>query len=111
MIFKSWLWILGTVLVCLLSASTILFVLAPRSVEITNKMSYLRPYNMSYITDHNSTVIGMILYFDEIYSIDNKNFYDIKIIDVALQLNRNSHVVLPQIENDKDGFVGGRSTR
>lgn len=96
---------------CLLVASFISFLMAPRSVAITNQITYLKPYNTSYITDHNSTIIGMILYFDEMYTIENKNYYEIKISEVVLQLNRNSHVVLPQIEYDKDTLVAGRSNR
>lgn len=93
-------------------ASFIAFLLAPRSVIITNNLTYLRPYNISFISDNSDTdtIIGMILYFDEVYTIENKNYYQIKIQDLLLQLNRNSHVVLPQIEYEKNAVIVGRST-
>lgn len=102
---------MGTFLVCLSIASFLTFILAPRSIQFNNDITYLKPYNVSYITDHNSTVTGMILYFNEVYNIQNNNYYEIKITSLTLQLNRNSHVVLPQISYEKDFVIPGRSKK
>lgn len=108
---KSWMWTLGTFLICLVSASIVAFLLAPRSVSIVNQVTDLKPYNISYITSQNGTIMGMVLYFDETYLIDNNNFYEIRITNLVLQLNRNSHVVLPQINFEHNAVVSGRTKR
>lgn len=100
-----------TIALCFLTVSLLTFLLAPRSISIKNGLTNLKPDNLSIIYDHNSTIIGMILYFDEIYTVENNNFYSIKLNTLSLQLNRNSHLIMPMISYKNDETIGPRVTK
>ena len=81
----------------------IFFFLSPRSIKITNSSTHIKPYNITYIQAHNGTsaIIGIILDFEESFSIENPNFYTVYMRNVSLQLNRNSRILLPKLSYTK----------
>lgn len=86
------------------------FLLAPRSVLIKNDSTNLKPYDYTYIKDKNTTIIGIILYFDEQYEIVNLNYYAVRMNNLTLQLNRNSYVSLPKLNYLKNVQIPARSS-
>lgn len=110
LIFR-WLWILSTFIVCLIIASTLTFLLAPRNISITNKSLDLHPYNITLIPNFdNTTTIGMNLFFEEVFEIHNSNFFHVKMKNLTLELNRISHLVAPQITYEKDFPLNARES-
>ena len=48
----------------------------PRSIEITNDIVNVEPYNITYIMGVNATtVLGIEIFFNENFKIQNNNFY------------------------------------
>ncbi len=97
-----WLWILSTFIVCLIIATTLTFLLAPRVISVSSSQSDLHPYNITNIYTPDNVTIGKNIFFEEIYEIYNANFFEVKMINLTLELNRISHLVAPQITYVKD---------
>ncbi len=94
----------GRSFIFLLLVATILtgvYFLTPRNIEVTNNFEYMEPYEINLIKDQNSTAIGMILYFEEKFSVKNFNFYKINLRDISLKFKRHSHVSSPKLSYKK----------
>lgn len=85
---------------------TFSFIMAPRKLYIENKLVDLVPYNLSQIKDSNSSVIGLVLYFEEKFTIHNYNFYKIKLDSVNLKIKRKSINNLPKLSYSSSFEVG-----
>jgi hypothetical protein len=107
---RIWLWILSTFIVCLVIASTLTFLLAPRTISISNKLVDLHPFNITKITDPDNNTIGINLSFQEIFEIHNANFFQVKMKNLTLELNRISHLVAPKIIYNKDTPIDARES-
>lgn len=107
---RIWLWILSTFIVCLIIASTLTFLLAPRTISITNKQVDLHPFNITQITDSDNATVGLSLSFMEIFEIHNANFFRVKMKNLTLELNRISHLVAPKIAYTKDFPLDARES-
>lgn len=103
-------WILSTLFICILIVIMLVFWLSPRKIIISAVKSDVHPYNFSLITDKNSTTLGIILEFEEIYRIKNENYYSVTMKNLSLQLNRNSHITLPKIAYIKDYSISARAS-
>lgn len=108
---RLWIWILITFLLCFIASFGIYFFLSPRSIDIKSIYQNVKPYNITYIRDTNSTTVGLIIDFNEKYSITNKNFYSVHMKNVTLQLNRNSRVTLPKLSYRKNVEIGARQNQ
>ena len=91
-------------------AVLVTYLIAPRSVAVVNNLVNIQPYNITPIQDTSGQTIGITLYFEEQFNIKNDNFYDIKMRNLTLQINRNSHVTLPKILYTKDLTITRRTS-
>jgi len=105
-----WLWILSTFIVCLIIASTLTFLLAPRIISVSTRKVDIHPYNISNIVNPDNITIGKNIFFEEVYEIYNGNFFQIKMKNLTLELNRVSHLVAPQITYQKDSPLKPRES-
>jgi hypothetical protein len=111
-LFQRWLWVLITIGICLSLGFIVSFFLAPRSIQVSNDLKILMPYKIEYVNDVNSSAkIGIILYFEERYSIKNNNYFSIIVHNMNMQIERNSHVITPELEYAKDVIIPRRSTQ
>ena len=86
--------------------------MAPRKLYIENKLVDLVPYNLSEIKDsNNSSVIGLVLHFEEQFTIHNYNFYRIKLDSVNLKIKRKSIINLPKLSYSNSFEVGPLSEK
>lgn len=107
---RIWLWILSTFIVCLIIASTLTFILAPRNITISNKLVDLHPFNITVIKDADNETIGMDLFFQEIFQVKNNNYFEVHMKNLTLELNRISHLVAPTISYDKNKSLKPRDS-
>jgi hypothetical protein len=108
--FLRWLWILSTFIVCVTIAIGLTFLLAPRSMKLSNTLVDLYPYNITYIYDINNETIGINIFFEEKFHIQNDNFYEVHMKNLTLELNRISHLTSPQIAYDRNVPIAPRSS-
>lgn len=99
---RIWLWILMTFIACLLVAFILTFILAPRNISISNSLVDLHPYNISIISNFENQTVGMNIFFEETFHIQNYNFFQVTMKNLTLELNRISHLVAPQISYPKN---------
>lgn len=107
---RIWLWILCTVIVCLLIASALIFILAPRNIYIQNKLIDLHPYNISLQKDFDNRTIGLNIFFEETYEVTNNNYYEVHMSNLTLELNRISRLTAPKISYTKNLPLKPRSS-
>jgi hypothetical protein len=51
----------------------------------------------------------MIIEFEELFSINNNNYYSVSVHNVSLKLNRNSRDLLPKLNYTRDSPIAARS--
>lgn len=95
--------------VCIIIVILLVLWLSPRKIIISAVKSDVHPYNFTLITDKNSSTLGIILEFEEMFQIKNENFYSVTMKNLSLQLNRNSHITLPKISYTKDYVLPARA--
>ena len=78
-----------------------IYFFSPRKIEVSTKLEYMEPFEYNFIKDKNSSTIGMILYFEEKFSIKNFNFYKINLRDIELKFKRHSHINSPKLSYKK----------
>ena len=91
-----------TIAICALLGSLIALLLVPRPIKALNEVVYIEPYNFSLIKDGNSSVIGFTLTFEESFDLVNSNYYSIHMRNLTLQIDRDSHRILPKLFYHKD---------
>ncbi|RNA30055.1 transmembrane protein -like [Brachionus plicatilis] len=106
---RIWLWMLLTLSICIVIVILLVFWLSPRKIIISAVKSDVYPYNFTLITDKNSTTLGIILEFEEVFRIKNENYFSVSLKNLSLQLNRNSHITLPKISYTKDFVLPSRA--
>ena len=109
---RIWLWILITIIFCSMIAITVTFLFVPRTIIIKNEIVNVEPYNISFITEFNSTkIIGIEIDFIEQYLIQNDNFYPIKMNNISLELTRISHITTPDLDYDQNVAISPRKSK
>jgi hypothetical protein len=94
--------------VCLLLAVLFSFLFAPRDLEVTNDQVDLPAYNLTRIYDLNNQTIGLMISFKDSFFIENNNYFGVKLKNVQLEINRNSHSIEPKIKYNENMMIQAR---
>ena len=87
---------------CILIGAVLIFIFIPRDIQITNNITYISPYNVTYIkNDVNGSILGLIIYFNENFIINNENFYSVEITDLELEITTGKDTINPEISYEK----------
>lgn len=100
---------------CLLAMGAFLVsprrIVLDRTIKLNAGLNYISPFNVSVIKDRNSNVIGKIYHFTEQFTIQNDNFYPIKLNRVEMKLHRDTHVNYPHISHCESTSISAKSSK
>ena len=95
---------------CIILALVSCYLLAPREITLQNNLVTLKPTNITYINDIvTNNTIGLIINFNTQYEVHNKNFFQVSLQSLLLDINRNSHSTQPKLTYQKETKIAPRS--